>query len=166
LTVQKSDFKVISLLWQAHNPVIARAKFGQAYPGRMKLARNPDSVHAPLAGYSHQIELSGSERLLAMSGQVGMGRDGEVPESAAEQFEIALANIARNLEAAGMTAGDLVKLTLYLTEPVAPQLRAEILERVLQGHAPCMTLIFVPALAGPALKVEIDAWASAPAADA
>ena len=129
----------------------------------MKLARNPESVHAPLAGYAHQIELSGSERLLAMSGQVGMEPDGAVPEGAAEQFELALANISRNLDAAGMTPADLVKLTFYLTEPVAPQRRAEILERVLQGHAPCMTLIFVPALAGPALKVEIDAWASAAA---
>jgi enamine deaminase RidA (YjgF/YER057c/UK114 family) len=131
----------------------------------MKVARNPESVHPPLAGYAHQIELSGSERLLAMSGQVGMGPEGEVPDGAAEQFELALTNIARNLEAAGMAAADLVKLTFYLTEPVAPERRAEILGGVLQGHAPCMTLIFVPALAGPALKVEIDAWASAAAAD-
>lgn len=126
----------------------------------MKVARNPPGVHAPLAGYSHQVELSGSERLLALSGQVGMTASGQVPEAATEQFELALANIVRNLEAAGMTAGDLIKLTFYLTEPVAPERRAELLAAVLQGHAPAMTLIFVPALAGPALKVEIDAWAS------
>jgi 2-iminobutanoate/2-iminopropanoate deaminase len=131
----------------------------------MKVSRNPESVHAPLAGYSHQIELSGSERLLVLSGQVGMGPAGEVPDGAAEQFELALLNIVRNLEAAEMTPADLVKLTFYLTEPVAPERRAEILGGVLQGHAPCMTLIFVPALAGPALKVEIDAWASATEGD-
>ncbi|HEX3616550.1 MAG TPA: RidA family protein [Solirubrobacteraceae bacterium] len=117
-------------------------------------------MHAPLARYSHQIELSGPERLLVMSGQVGMGPEGQLPETAAEQFELALANIRRNLEAAGMRPADLVKLTLYLTEPVAPERRAELLGEMLQGHEPCMTLIFVAALAGPALKVEIDAWAS------
>jgi enamine deaminase RidA (YjgF/YER057c/UK114 family) len=95
----------------------------------MKVARDPASVHAPLARYSHQIALSGSERLLAMSGQVGIGPDGELPEGADAQFELALGNVVLNLEAAGMT------------------------------------LLFVPALAGPALKVEIDAWASASAAD-
>lgn len=126
----------------------------------MKVARNPPEVHAPLAGYSHQLELSGSERLLALSGQVGMTASGQVPEPATEQFELALANVVRNLEAAGMTPGDLIKLTFYLTEPIAPARRAELLAAVLQGHAPTMTLIFVPALAGPALKVEIDAWAS------
>jgi 2-iminobutanoate/2-iminopropanoate deaminase len=131
----------------------------------MKVARNPESVHAPLAGYSHQIELTGSGRLLVLAGQVGMSANGEVPGDAAEQFELALANIVRNLEAAEMTPADLVKLTFYLTEPVAPERRAEILGGVLQGHAPCMTLIYVPALAGPALKVEIDAWASAGPAD-
>lgn len=126
----------------------------------VKLARNPTNLHAPLAGYSHQIELSGSQRLLVLSGQVGMTASGEVPESAADQFALALANIEHNLDAADMTAADLVKLTFYLTEPIASERRAELLAAVLRGHAPAMTLIFVPALAGPALKVEIDAWAS------
>ncbi|HWD70716.1 MAG TPA: RidA family protein [Solirubrobacteraceae bacterium] len=126
----------------------------------MKVTRNPPDIHAPLAGYSHQIELSRAERLLALSGQVGMTASGEVPEQADDQFELALANIARNLDAAGMTAADLIKLTFYLTEPIAPARRAELLAAVLRGHAPTMTLIYVPALAGPTLKVEIDAWAS------
>jgi enamine deaminase RidA (YjgF/YER057c/UK114 family) len=126
----------------------------------VKVSRNPESVHPPLAGYSHQIELSGSERLLALSGQVGMEAAGEVPEGAADQFELALTNIVRNLEAAGMGPADIIKLTTYLTEPIAAERRAEILAGALGGHQPCMTLLFVPALAGPALKVEIDAWAS------
>lgn len=126
----------------------------------MKQLRNPASVHGPLAAYSHQIELSGSERLLAMSGQLGMTPAGELPEDAAAQFELALANIVRNLEAAGMAPADLIKLTFYLTEQIAPERRAQILGACLHGHAPCMTLIFVQALAGPAFKVEIDAWAS------
>ena len=131
----------------------------------MKVSRNPESVHPPLAGYSHQIELSGPGRLLAMSGQVGMSATGEVPEGAADQFELALSNIVRNLEAAGMGPADLVKLTFYLTEPIAAERRAELLGRCFGGHEPCMTLIYVPALAGPALKVEIDAWAGAVPAD-
>jgi len=32
--------------------------------------------------------------------------------------------------------------------------------RRLDGHTPCMTLLFVTALAAPDLKVEVDAWAS------
>jgi 2-iminobutanoate/2-iminopropanoate deaminase len=90
----------------------------------MKHARNPASVHAPLAGYSHQIELTADERLLMLSGQVGMTPDGLVPQDATEQFELALLNVLRNLEAARMTVTDLVKLTFFLTEAIDPAARA------------------------------------------
>ena len=40
-----------------------------------------------------------------------------------------------------------------------PKRRALIAARM-QGHKPCMTLVFVGALASPIYKVEIDAWAS------
>lgn len=93
----------------------------------MKQARNPASVHPPLAGYSHQIQLDGSERLLMLSGQVGMTRGGEVPNDAAEQFDLALANVIRNVEDAGMSAADVVKLTFYLTEPIDQERRVAIL---------------------------------------
>jgi 2-iminobutanoate/2-iminopropanoate deaminase len=126
----------------------------------MKQARNPASVHAPLAGYSHQIQLDGSERLLMLSGQVGMTPDGQVPAGADEQFDLALANVIRNIEDAGMSAWDLVKLIFYLTEPIDQQRRAAILNERLGEHAPCMTLLYVAGLAVPAFKVEIDAWAS------
>lgn len=129
----------------------------------MKQIRNPASVHAPLAAYSHQIQLDGAERLLVLSGQVGMTPDGEVPDDAAEQFDVALANVISNVEDAGMSAADVVKLTFYLTERIDPQRRAAILTDRLGEHAPCMTLLFVAALAAPSLKVEIDAWASSAA---
>lgn len=126
----------------------------------VKQARNPASVHAPLAGYSHQIEIAGAERLLVLSGQIGMTLDGRIPDDAAEQLDLALTNVLRNLEAAGMAATDLVKLIFYLTEPVDQGRRAAVLAARLAGHAPCMTLLYVAGLASPALKVEIDAWAS------
>jgi enamine deaminase RidA (YjgF/YER057c/UK114 family) len=77
----------------------------------VKHARNPGSIHPPPAGYSHQIELEQSERLLVISGQVGMTQDGQVPGDPGEQFDLALANVLRNVEAAGMSAQDIVKLT-------------------------------------------------------
>jgi enamine deaminase RidA (YjgF/YER057c/UK114 family) len=126
----------------------------------VKHARNPGSIHPPLAGYSHHIELEQSERLLVISGQVGMTQDGQVPDDPGEQFDLALANVLRNVEAAGTSAQDIVKLTFYLTEPIDQARRAAILGQQLGDHAPCMTLLFVAGLATPRLKVEIDAWAS------
>ena len=59
----------------------------------MKERRNPTTVHAPLAAYSHQIEISGGERLLVLSGQVGMRQDGTLPAEPAEQLNVALENV-------------------------------------------------------------------------
>jgi enamine deaminase RidA (YjgF/YER057c/UK114 family) len=124
-------------------------------------ARNPASIHAPLAGYSHQIELRGQERLLVLSGQVGMATDGRIPDDPAEQLELAMDNVLRNLDAAAMGVGDLVKLTFYLVAPIDADRRRAVLADRLGGHEPCMTLIHVAGLAAPAIKVELDAWASA-----
>lgn len=125
----------------------------------MKTFSNPATLHTPLGAYTHQIEVPDPERWLVLSGQVGMLPDGTLPQDVEAQFEIALENILKNLEAASMGVVDLVKLTIYLVDPLDTARRRQILSALLGGHAPCMTLVYVAALASPALKVEIDAWA-------
>lgn len=94
-----------------------------------------------------------------LSGQIGMQPDGTVPPSASEQLEVALTNVVRNLDAAGMTAADLVKLTFLLVEEIDPPTRGGVISKVLGEHRPAMTLMYVAGLAAPPLKVEVDAWA-------
>lgn len=126
----------------------------------MKEFRNPQNVHEPLGSYSHQIEIRGNERMLVLSGQVGMREDGTVPDDPLEQMDIALENIFRNLRAAYMDVKDIVKLTYYLVAEIDTATRRELVASKLQGHKPCSTLLYVAALASPTYKVEIDAWAS------
>lgn len=126
----------------------------------MKEFRNPQNIHKPLGLYSHQIEITGNERMLVLSGQVGMREDGSVPEDALEQIDVAFENILRNLQAANMDVKDIVKLTYYLVGEIDTAKRRELTASKLQGHQPCSTLLYVAALAAPIYKVEIDAWAS------
>ena len=126
----------------------------------MKESRNPQNIHTPLGQYSHQIEITGNERMLVLSGQVGMRADGSVPEDALEQIDVAFENIFRNLQAANMDVKDIVKLTYYLVGEIDTAKRRELTASKLQGHQPCSTLLYVAALAAPIYKVEIDAWAS------
>jgi len=121
-------------------------------------ARNPESIHAPVGPYTHQLELPSGGRHLVLSGQVGMEKDGSIPSSALEQLELALINVVRNLEAADMTAQDLVKLTFLLVEEIDNRVRAGVIAKVLGDHRPAMTLVYVAGLAAPPLKVEVDAW--------
>ncbi len=126
----------------------------------MKESRNPPDVHSPVAAYTHQIEIRGDERMLVLSGQIGMRPDGAIPSDPAEQLAVAFENLNRNLKAARMEMGDLVKVTLFIAGEMDPARRREVLAAALQGHQPCMTLVYVVSLASPALKVEVDAWAS------
>jgi len=125
----------------------------------MKEFRNPQDVHKPVGSYSHQIEIS-DERLLVISGQVGMRLDGTVPEDPLEQIDLAFENIFRNLRAANMDVKDIIKITYYLVGEIDTAKRREVVLSKLQGHQPCSTLLYVAALASPAFRVEIDVWAS------
>jgi 2-iminobutanoate/2-iminopropanoate deaminase len=126
----------------------------------VKEFRNPQDIHEPLGSYSHQVEVRGNERLLVISGQVGMREDGTVPEDPFEQIDIAFENILRNLRAANMDVKDIIKITYYLAGEIDTAKRREIVLSKLQGNQPCSTLLYVAALASPMFRVEIEAWAS------
>ena len=125
----------------------------------MKQARNPETVHQPPGRYVHSIEVSAESRLLFISGQVGMDRDGNVPADAASQFELALRNVLLNAEAAGFAPTDIVKLVIYVVGDPEPARRREALDRAFGEHVTTSTLLYVSRLAAPQYLVEVEAWA-------
>jgi enamine deaminase RidA (YjgF/YER057c/UK114 family) len=127
----------------------------------MKEFRNPETVHQPVGGgYMHQVEISSSERMLIISGQVGMRQDGTVPEDHMEQLELVFENILRNLQAAGMEMKDLVKLNYFLVGEWDTIKRRELIFTKIGDHPACSTLVYVAGMASPSYKVEVEAWAS------
>lgn len=121
--------------------------------------RNPATIHEPLSFYSHQAEVSGKAKWLVMSGQLGIDKNGVVPEDVISQVEIAFDNVLLNLEAAGMDKNDLVKLVFYFVGPHDVEQRRGVVSKKLGDHKPCITLMYVSGLASEAFKVEIDVWA-------
>ncbi len=121
--------------------------------------RNPATIHKPLAAYKHQVEISPGAHWLVMSGQVGMSKNGVIPEDTIEQMKIALDNIRLNLEASDMKTENLVKLVFYFVGSHEAEHRRNAISDFFGEHQPCMTVIYVAGLANPSLKVEIDAWA-------
>jgi len=122
--------------------------------------RNPSHVHAPVAAYSHQVEIGPGARWLVLSGQIGMRPDGTLSDGAVAQLAVSLDNIRRNLDAAGMAIEDIVKLTIYLVGEVSAEERRDVLSAFFGAHRPCMTLLYVAGLAAPAIMVEVEAWAA------
>jgi 2-iminobutanoate/2-iminopropanoate deaminase len=123
---------------------------------------SPPNVHAPGA-YSHAALVTGATERLVLSGQVGIMPDGTVVEDAAAQIDQALANIGAILAAHGMSQANLVKMTVFLTDPALIGAWRSARSGWLGGHRPASTLLIVAGLADPRFKVEIEAEAAGPA---
>lgn len=109
--------------------------------------------------YSHAVETRGTQRMLFVSGQVGVGPDGNVPSGIAAQAQAAVANLNAVLAAAGMTNENIVKTTIFLTDPANMQGFIEAAGPTLPQPPPAATLLIVKGLASPELLVEIEAIA-------
>ncbi len=127
----------------------------------MTKIHNPDTVHAPVGAYSHAVEVPPDARWLYISGQVALTPDGRIPEDFAAQCELAWTNLFNVLKSAGMGAGDLVKLTVFMLRPEDLPAFREIRDRFLQGRHPATPLVFVRGLARPKWLIEIEGIAAA-----
>ncbi len=119
----------------------------------------PEGV-APGRGYTQVV--TGSGRLVAISGQVAFDEHGEVvgtgdPQAQARQvFE----NLRRCLAAAGASFDDVIKLTYFVTDVAhMPAVRAVRDEFLGTGPLPASTAVQVAALVFPELVLEIEALA-------
>jgi enamine deaminase RidA (YjgF/YER057c/UK114 family) len=124
----------------------------------MLRAVNPPSVPAP-PFLSQGMEATGT-RTLYVSGQVGVGAQGP-GKDIAEQALLAIANLNAVLAEGGMTAGNIAKVTIYLTDPASMQGFMEAAGGALPAPPPATTLLIVAGLASPELLIEIEAVAVA-----
>lgn len=113
-------------------------------------------------GFSQAVNLSGASRVLFCSGQTAMTDDGAPPTTPvmSEQVQSALANLVTVLTSAGMSMGDVVKMTIYTTDVDELLAAYSTASEFLGDNLPAMTLIGVTRLAFPELKVEIEAIAA------
>ncbi len=82
-----------------------------------KIAHNPvDGVYATGGDWAHAMEVRGSQRLLFISGTMGLRPDFTAPKTLDEQLICVWDNIRTILAAAGMTTDNLVRLTSYLRD--------------------------------------------------
>ena len=121
---------------------------------------NAPDAYLPVAAYTQAIEVSGATRTLYISGQIGQGMDGAIPEDIVEQSRLAWQNLEAQVKAAGMTLDNLVKVTTILPNQSDVAAAREGRSTVLGDRKPASTLI-VGALANPAWKIEVEGIAVA-----
>jgi reactive intermediate/imine deaminase len=113
---------------------------------------------------SHFTDAVRAGDLLFLSGFVPVDGEGRLVggEDVVAQVRQVFANLAAVLEAAGVTFGDVVKVTVYLTD-ISDRARINpVRQEVFGATRPASTLVEVSALVVPGAKVEIDAIAVLP----
>ena len=120
----------------------------------------PATVAPPFSRYSHAVEVAAPARWLTISGQVGVFPDGGLADGAMAQMEQTWRNIFAVLAAAEMEAGDLVKVTAFLTRREDLGVYREVRDAMLGDARPASSLLFVAGLASPDWLVEIEAVAA------
>ncbi len=117
-------------------------------------------VNLNVPNYTHGVSVTGANRWVQLSGQVGVGPDGSVADSFEGQCGQAFENIRACLAEAGMAPDDVTMLRIFLTRredlnTLRAVRRAFFGDRVLPS-----TLVFVSGLVGPDWRVEMEVTAA------
>ena len=127
----------------------------------MNTTLNPKSVRAPSGAYSHTVKVPNNAEWLLISGQIGVDAKGQVASGIRRQADQTFKNILACLKENGMAKKDLIKFTVYLTDPrFIADYRAARKRFIGDATVPTSTLLIIDGLAAAELLIEIEAWAA------
>ena len=109
--------------------------------------------------YSHYCHVVRADRHVWVSGAVGVGPDGAIPDGTVAQFRLALAGVDACLRHVGAGPQHVVKVTIFMTDIAERDAINPLRIEYFGTHRPASTLVEVSALVDPRLTVEIEAVA-------
>lgn len=115
-----------------------------------------DETPAPLSAHSDAVLIPPGAAILVSSGQLGMLKDGTIPEDTEQQIDAAFDNVEAVLRAAGMGMSDVVKMTTFITDPRYRDAFRAVRAKRVSNPPPSSTRIVVTSLSMPEMKVEIE----------
>lgn len=115
----------------------------------------------PEVPYAQGVELRNAQRLVFVSGQIGTDDDGVWLEGIEAQTRQVISRVEAVLAAAELTMDDVVKLTIYLTNPTDFGPFMGVAGELMAKPSAAVTGLVVPFLSAPEQLVEIEAIAAA-----
>jgi len=116
----------------------------------------PEKIHPPIGLYAHGVEIPEDAKITYIAGQVGIDRDGNVPEDFAAQARLAWENCMAILEHNRLRMKDVVKITHFITDRANLPAYNEVRKGYLGEDRPASTLLIVSGLADPKFLVEVE----------
>jgi 2-iminobutanoate/2-iminopropanoate deaminase len=123
--------------------------------------RSLQPAGVPATFYPQGLEVTGAQKLVFVSGQIGTDDDGSWPEGVQDQARLVIARVSAVLAEAGLGLADVVKLSIYLTDPADYEPFLAVAGELIGQPRFTVTGLVVSFLSDPAQKVEIEAIAAA-----
>ena len=122
---------------------------------------NPKASHKPLGAYTHSVKIPRDAEWLIIAGQVGMNGKGQLQDGIRKQAEQAFRNVLACLRENKMRKSDLVKFTVFLTDPRHVEAYRAARKKVIgDDTVPASTLLIIDGLASPDMLIEVEAMAA------
>lgn len=124
----------------------------------MLKVHTPSDIYAPIGPYAQAVEATSAQRLLFISGTMGLTPDGTLAGDFESQAHRVWSNIDATLAAASMGRHNLARLTVWLANASDWRRGAEIRQHYLGNHKVAMSVVQA-GLVNPDWLIEIDAIA-------
>ena len=112
-----------------------------------QIPHNPaDGIYSTGGDWVHALEVRGAQRMLFVSGTMGLRPDFTAPPTLEEQLECVWNNLRTILASAGMTVDNIVRLTSYLRDPDYAEANAQARIRAIGDRRIPTTAIVVQTL--------------------
>jgi enamine deaminase RidA (YjgF/YER057c/UK114 family) len=120
---------------------------------------NPSELH-PAPGFSH-VAVARGTKVVHFAGQLGIAQDFSlVADDLQGQTAGAMRNVKAAMDAAGVTWDDVVRRTIYTTQPTEYETITRAIDEVTGGaDHPAQTIVGITGLAVPGCLIEIECTA-------
>jgi len=120
---------------------------------------NPPDLH-PAPGFSH-VALAEGRKVVHFAGQLGIGQDFSLlAHDLYGQTAAAMRNLKLAMDAVGVVWDDIVRRTIYTTQPTEYETITRAIDEVTAGaEHPAQTIVGITGLAVPGCLIEIECTA-------
>lgn len=120
----------------------------------------PRDIFKPIGPYAQAIEATAVNRMLFISGTMGLDPDGRIDGDFESQSHRVWANVEATLRSAEMSFANLAKLTVWIANRDDWRLGASIRQQYLGNHRVAMSVVAV-GMVDPNWLIEVEAIAIA-----
>lgn len=122
--------------------------------------KNPETMPSPVGNYTQITRVPKNAELIVTSGQVGVDKNGTIPEEFNEQVKNTFINIKRVLETEEINSDNIIKVNIWATESIDWDFLYSEWDALFQSEYPAMTIGYISELGLPDIKIEMEIWAA------